>query len=226
MTHVAVAVPLLLGALELGHPTWSDASTAQGVLGAGQWWIPLHLLLIAGYAGLVWTLWGPSSVTRVILGAFLGFNTAFLAVDGIAVGLLAQTDPVAANTLWASPMVAALAVLMGATWSAALLGRAATLSKYGRARGVRVGLALIWVTYVLSSFLSPPLTSAFSRVAALAVGASLVYAAGVDGLALALLTFAAVIRQHAGPEAALGMLCIAVAAALSERSGPVAGSQP
>jgi hypothetical protein len=212
-----VGIPLLLGALELSHPTWTDATAA------GDWWIPLHLLLIAGYAGLVWTLWGPSLVPRVTLVAFLVFNTAFLAVDGVAVAVMAQTDPVAADTLWASPVVEALALMTGATWSAALLAKAATLSPYGRARGVHIGLVLTWVTHVLSSFL--PLTGALSRVAALAVGASLVYAAGVEGLALALLTFAAVIPQHVGAEAALGMLCVAVAAALRERSGPAVASR-
>jgi hypothetical protein len=83
---------------------------------------------------------------------------------------------------------------------------------------------LTWFTFVLGGFL--PFAAALSRVVALAVGASLVYAAGIGGLAIALLIFAAVIRQHAGAEAALGMLCIAVAAALSERSGPAAESPP
>jgi hypothetical protein len=210
---------LLLGALELSHPARTDAATV------GDWWIPLHMLLIAGYAGLVWSLWGRSTATRVTLIAFLIPNTAFLAVDGIAVGLLASADPDSATAVWQSPVVAALADLTGATWAAALLVQAAMrLPSGGRPRATQVGLVLTWLTHVLGRFL--PLAGALSRVAALAVGASLVYSAGIQGIAPALLTFAAVIPQHAGAEAALGMLCLAVAAALRERSAPVAGSPP
>src|SRR5712691_8889639 len=102
VTRAAVAISVALAALELSHPTWTDGSVVQAVKAAGAWWIPLHSLLIAGYGGLVVVLWrevegGPA---RLLLGLFGVCNTAYLAVDGIAVGVLAQTDPAAADALW------------------------------------------------------------------------------------------------------------------------------
>ena len=63
----------------------------------------------------------------MLLVLFAVCKTAFLAVDGLAVGVLAGSDPSAADALWTSPMVDALADLTGAAWAAALLARAAQL---------------------------------------------------------------------------------------------------
>jgi hypothetical protein len=218
-----LAVPLALAGLELGHPTWSGG-VSQGVAAAGGWWIPLHLLLIAAYGVLIWLLWTPAVVARALLGLFAACNTAFLAVDGVAVGLLARSDPAAADAVWTSPMVDALANLTGAAWSAALLATAVQRYPADAPPAVVVESALTWAAFVASGFV--PLAGAISRVLAVATGALAVQATGRAAVPFALLVFAAVLRQHVGPEAALGMLCITLALAFRRRSTPAAASRP
>jgi hypothetical protein len=205
-----IVVPTALAALELSHPTWSEGAVSQAVSAAGGWWLPLHLLLLVGYGALVWLLWLPAALPRILLVVFLVCNTAFLATDGLAVGLLAAADPDAADRLWNSAFVAALANLTGAAWAASLLGVAAFVCAAGRTRPLVLGLGLTWLTFVASA---PPLaaSSALSRLAALATGAWFVYASGVSGVPVALLVFAAVLHQHVGAEAALGVLLVGVA---------------
>jgi hypothetical protein len=219
-----VGVALAIAFLELSHPTWSGVSISEGVAAAGAWWIPLHVLLIVGYGVLVWVLRGPSVVTRAFLGLFAASNTVFLAIDGVAVGALSQTDPVAADALWNSPPLGVLATLTGAAWAAALLAAAAALSAGRERRPVVIESSLTWVTFVASGFL--PFAGAISRVLAVASGVLAVQATGRVSVPFALLVFAAVLRQHVGSEAALGMLCIALALALRGRSGPAAESPP
>jgi len=197
---------------------------SDGVAAASGGWIPLHVLLIVGYGVLVRILWTPTTATRAFLGVFAASNTAFLGVDGLAVGLLSQMDPRAADALWYSPPVGALANLTGAAWAAALLAAAVELYPSRERRAVVVECTLTWAAFVASSFL--PFASAISRVLAVATGAMAVQATGRASVPFALLVFAAVLRQHVGSEAALGMLCVAIALALRERSGPAAGSPP
>ena len=224
-------MPLALGLLELSHPTWTDGSVAQGVAAAGHWWIPLHVALIVGYATLGWTLWPAARSARLLLAVFLVCNTAFLAIDGLAVGLVAESNPPAADALWNSEPVEVLANLTGATWAGALLWTAAQ-SRGIHDRGsattrLRVACGLCWLAFVASAWL--PVAGVASRALALATGAGVVYASGARGLPRALLVFAAVLPQHAGGEASLGMLCLALAAAsrlVTGRSSPVASSRP
>jgi hypothetical protein len=104
--------------------------------------------------------------------------------------------------------VAALANLTGATWSAAVLSVAAALHPTGRVAGV--GLTATYLAFVASA---PPLALPLvvSRLTALATGAWVAYSRGPSAAPFALLAFAAVLRQHVGPEAALGMLLVFVA---------------
>ena len=205
-----VIVPLALGALEVLHPGWSGTSVADGVAAAGGWWIPLHVALVAGYALLAWTLWPTAPVARVLISVFTLSNTAYLAVDGLVVGVLATTNPAAADGLWNSSAVAALAALVGATWCAAVLSLAATRAP--RSTLLIAALILAWMTFIAGTVGSAATVA--SRLIALAIGASLVYAIGARAVGVGLLVFAAVMRQHVGPEAALGMLFIALAGAL------------
>ena len=205
-----IVVPCGLAALVLSHPTWSDGGVSQAVAAAGGWWVPLHVLLIAGYAVLVRILWLPGTVLRMTLVAFLVCNTAFLAIDGIAVGLLAGSDPQAADALWNSRSVTALANLTGATWAASLLSVAAAHLREGKSGPAQTALVLTWLALVASV---PPLSvpPVISRVLAAAAGAWLVYATGTSGVPLALLVLAAILHQHVGAEAALGTVLVGVA---------------
>ena len=210
----ALVVPFALAALELSHPTWSEGTVSQAVLGSGGWWIPLHVLLLVGFLAVVGLLWAAASarLARVALVAFGVCNTAFLATDGAAVGLLALSDPQAADQLWNSPLIAALANVTGAAWAASLLCVAASVARVGRSRPVLFGLTLTWLTFVASA---PPiaLPSIVSRLAAVATGAWTVYTTGGGGVPFALLVFAAVLPQHVGAEAALGLVLVGLALA-------------
>jgi hypothetical protein len=214
---VAVAVPLALAALELLHPTWSDDSPSQAVGAIGVGWLVLHAALILGYGVLVWILWPPAAlVARVLLALFALTNTAFLAVDGVGVGLLAPTQPQAGDALWTSLLTGTLAALAGATWSAALLALAATRIPPGhRRRAMPIALAATWFLFVISSVL--PVVGFASLLAATAIAAFQVYQRGAAALPFALLVVAAMLHQHVGPEAAGGMLCIALSRARPHR---------
>jgi hypothetical protein len=220
---VDVAIPLALSALELVHPAGSGD---QAVLAAGGWWIPLHIALIVGYGLLVASLWllvrrvggAFALVAGASLGLFLASNFLFLAIDGVGIGLAAPSDPTAANELWSSPLVVTVANVTGAAWSLALLAVAAALQPVARTRIGIGGMTIIWLAFAASSLV--PGAALASRAAAVATGAWAVYTTGAGALPFALLVFAAVLRQHVGPEAALGMLCIALAHVLqSEASG-------
>jgi hypothetical protein len=221
---LCVSVPMALGVLELSHPTWSETSVSQGVSGAGGWWIALHVLLILGDGVLVWMLWTSRIVNQLVLSVFAASNTAFLAIDGLVVGLLSQSNPAAADAVWGSAAVETLANITGAAWAAALLTTAAALNPSDQRRVGLFGSALTWAAFVASSVV--PFAAAVSRALALATGVLSVQASGMAGMPFALLVFAAVLRQHVGPEAALGMLCVALAQALRRRSVPVAASPP
>jgi hypothetical protein len=224
---VRAIVPVLVAALELSHPSWSGGSVTQAIASARAWWIPLHVLLALGYGLLVAVvLWPPTSTgwlpgwwSRTILVIFCVFNTAYLVVDGV---IVARVDAATADAMWNSPWVAALANAVGATWAAALLSCALAILPTGPGRAVDIGLAVTWLAFIAGAAFPP--AGLAGRLIALATGAALVYTRGAPALPFALLVFAAVLRQHVGPEAALAMLLIAAAAALRERSSPAAAS--
>jgi hypothetical protein len=174
-------------------------------------WILLHLALIAAFGALVAVLWPFARwrAARAALVAFAVANTAYLVVDGVFGDVSLSTS--------------ALANAAGATWAAALLLMAASASC--PSRPVIAGLAVTWLAFVASA---PPvgLPPLVSRLAAATTAAWMVYTTGRSALPAALLTFGAVSRQHVGPEAALGMVCCALAIGFSERSTPAAASPP
>jgi hypothetical protein len=209
---LSIVVPITLAVLELIHTTWSESGLPQAFLAAGGFWAALHLLLLVGYIVLVWLLWVPAALPRILLVVFLVSNTAFIGMDGVGVGLLAISDPDAADRLWSSPVLAALANVTGAAWAASLLAVAAFICDVGRTRPALLGLGLTWLTFVAST---PPLAapSAFSQIAALATGAWFVFTTGASGIPAALLVFAAVLHQHVGAGAVLGILFVCIALA-------------
>jgi len=219
-----VFVPLALAALELAHPTFPGAAPSQAVAAVGAWWLALHLALIVGYALLVSSLWSRSRLARLALAVFVLCNTAFLAVDGLGVGLLASTDPGGADAFWNSPPVIALGDATGAAWAAALLLIAAQSTRPSRL--ITLALSVAWLNLVASTVV--PQARLVSFALATAIAAYRLYQAGATGLPFALLVFAALLRQHVGPEAAVGMLCIALARVdrLRARSSPEASSPP
>jgi len=162
-------------------------------------WVPLHVGLLVLYLALGATLWTQRSdaLFRVALVAFSVANAVFLVVDG----LLAPDD---ANVLWPT----LLANVTGAAWSLTLLALAAPPLWL---------MAAVWLAFVSNV----PL---LSRGVAIAGVAWLGYRGGASAIPAALLVFASTLRQHVGPEAALGLVLVAVA--LAWRRSPRAGSDP
>lgn len=216
-------LPLTLAALEILHPTWSDTAVSDAVRSSAAWWIVLHVLLLLGYAGLVVVFLriARSTAERAMLIAFGIANSMYLAIDGIAIGVLAQLDPVAADVVWSSTWVTLLADGSGATWAAVLLLLAVRSSA---SLALRVGAGVTWLAFVASALpaLGGPAIGV-SRSAALATGAWAVYQRGSVAIPLAMLAFAAVLRQHVGAEAAFGLVLVAIA---TGRSSPAAASPP
>jgi hypothetical protein len=196
--RLALLVLVAVAALELAHPGVEQA--------AGDWWIAVHALLLLGYVGVAALLWRltSSQYVHLALVAFGAVNGVYLAVDGVAVGWLARTDAAAAEQVWTSPGVAALANVTGALWTAALLLLADPRDRVGR-----LGALLTWFSFVASTLVAG--AALVSRIVALATAGWSVYRRGAEAASLALLVFAAVLRQHVGPEAALGLLCVAIA---------------
>jgi len=195
MRAATVGTCILLALLELVHPA-SAGDAASGV------WAPLHVALVIAYAALCTLLFlsTPSHLARAALVAFGLANTLFLAIDGL-LGL-------------SSPPVLLLADVVGALWCIALFALAAPQAD----RLTLALLVLAWLAFVASA---TPLgiTPLVSRALALAAGAWQVYRSGAPALPTALLLVAGVLRQHVGPEAALGMVFIAIACALPRGAG-------
>ena len=217
----SIALCAALALLELAHPTWPDGAVAQAVNAAGGTWLPLHAALIVAYGLLTWRLWvsvrqPPPILARLALALFAMANTAFLAVDGVVVGLGAAREPVGVDQLWASLPVTLLADLTGATWCLALLSLDAARVAGGLDRPFVGLLALTWLAFIAGATALPG-PALLARGLAIAAAVWLVYHRGTRGLANGLLTFGAVLRQHVGPEAALGLLCVAAALALPDR---------
>lgn len=234
MVRLRSLIPIALAVLEVIHPAWPDSSVGEAVQPVVAWWVLLHVGLLVGYVLLVVVLWGlaRSVLARWMLLAFAACNTAYLALDGVGVGLLARSDPVTADRLWGAVPVTVLADLVGATWAAALLLIAIWLQP-SNGRVVRVGSGVAWLALVASAVTTGAIFSLLSRGVALATGAWSVYQDGSRNLPVALLIFASVLRQHVGPEAAVGLIGVALALALTpargsptERSDPVAACQP
>jgi hypothetical protein len=177
-------------------------------------WVSLHVALLGGYAVLCALLWLSTPSVRLARAALIAFglaNTLFLAIDGVVVGLRATIDPAATDALWSSTAVLLLADVTGALWCIALFALA--LAHVHRDRVVLGLLVLAWVAFVASAT-ALGITPLVSRALALGAAAWVVYRSGASALPAALLLVAGVLRQHVGPEAALGMASIAIAAAL------------
>ena len=234
-------MPVGVAVLELLHPAWPDGFVGEVVQPIAGWWIVLHLCLLTGYLGLVVLLWRATHAVaaRCVLVVFAVCNTVYLALDGIGVGLLARSDPSAADVLWARNSVAILANVTGGAWAAALLLIAVSVPP-AVDRVVCVGSALTWLAFVASAIAVPTFVALpdltaglLSRLLAVGTGAWAVYQRGSRSLPTALLIFASVLRQHVGAEAAMGLICVAIALALlptragaTARSGPEAASRP
>jgi hypothetical protein len=170
---VLVGAPLGLIPLELTHPGVGP-SPFQSVAPVAEWWITLHVLLlalfglfslavyllVAGERGVV------ARCVALLVGVFSVANSAFVAIDGISVGLLAHygralpvdqqlTVDAAVQALWVSPAVNALASIADTAWVLSLAGAAVVLCPLRDLRWtwplLGVGIALRLVAVALTS---------------------------------------------------------------------------
>jgi hypothetical protein len=221
--------------LELLHPTWPDDAIFESIAPVLGWWLALHVLLLGLLPGVLWTLWlelprrrgGAKSLARVLLIIAAIANAAFIAIDGIGTGLLILYARAAALTvLWNSPLLTGLADLAGGAFALALLATAAALYREARTGLAVVALIVTGLAFLASALPNLSAVLLISRIAALVAGAVVVYRGGGSRVPCALLMFAAVLPQHVGPPAALGILLIGVALLFRGRSSPVAGCLP
>lgn len=213
----AISLCVALAILELAHPGGTDSTVVDAL------WLRLHIALTIGYGLLTWFLWNtariPAAVAdrhriatalfRAALIVFVLANTTFLLIDGVFPELRAGTDPVSASPV--------LANITGAAWCFVLLSLAAARAPAALDRPATLLLVLTWFAFIAGA---TPLQASplVSRAAAVVSAAWFAYRGGVSAVPSALLAFAAVLRQHVGPEAALGLLCVAAALGLSVRT--------
>jgi hypothetical protein len=209
---LAIGPPILLAVLALLHPIWTGDSVVAAASSPN--WIPVHIGLLVGFAALVGVMWPAGSrraPAAIALAVFALVNAIYLAVDGLWIGRLALSDPPLADALWNAPTVTVLANLSGALFCLALLLRATLEHDVRDDRLLIGGLGLTALLLIASGWL--PYAGLAARLAAIATGGLAIYRAGLPAVPFALLVFASVLRQHVGPEAALGMVCITVALA-------------
>lgn len=235
--RVLVLAAPSVAVLELLHPTWPDEAVFQTVAPIVGWWLTVHVLLLVLLPAVLWTLWlelppsraGLDAVTRVLLIVAAVANAAFIAIDGLGTGVLIITARSAALIeMWNSPLLIALADLAGAAFALALLTTAAALYREARTGVALIGLVVTGLAFLASALPNPSVSPALllSRIAALVAGGVVVYQGGGSRIPFALLVFAAVLPQHVGPPAALGVLLIGAALLLRERSSPAAECPP
>lgn len=233
-----LGAPLALIPLELAHPR-VGSSAYRAVVPVASWWIALHLLLAAGFALLALAIYllpqsggdRASPGLALILGTFVVVNSAFVGVDGLAVGVLAQRggSPAEVDALWASPLAGALNAGARLAWVLALVATAARLAPLGRSRELLAGavtasvagIGYVWLASnagLLSYSPAVPVVLLLISIAAglLAVGLSLPGAGPDRALAQALLMPAAFLPQHGSPAGAAGVAALLLAALVLE----------
>jgi hypothetical protein len=232
-------VPPTAAVLELLHPTWPDDAIVQVVAPVVGWWLAVHVLLVCLVPVVLWTLslelppggGGSAFLARTLLVTAALANAAFIAADGLGTGLLilntGSADSAAAlTTVWNSPVLIALADIAGGAFALAVLTTASALYPDAR-RGVPFfGLVVTALAFLASALPGGSQALLVSRIAALVAGAAVVYRSGAHDVPFALLVFAAVLPQHVGPPAALGMLLIGAALLFRGRSSPAAACPP
>jgi hypothetical protein len=225
--------------LELLHPTWPDDAIFLAVAPIIGWWLAVHVLLLCLFPVVLWTLSmelpphraGLESAARVLLAIAAVTNVAFVAVDGLGTGFLildsaSQGSAETVAAMWNSALLIALADIAGGAFALALLVTAAALYRDASSGFTLLALVLTGLAFLASALPNAEAALLISRIAAVVAGAAAVYRGGATRVPFALLVFAAVLPQHVGSPAALGMLLIGAALVLRGRSAPAVGCLP
>jgi len=159
---IALGVPLILGALEVGHPALMPGDNIFETLAPiTSWWTALHvvqipLFALMGFAVLllVRDLRGrPAQISRWAISIFIVTYPAFDAAVGVASGVMAhtlrtlegaqrETLEAGLQALFWGPVTGAMAVVGSASWLVALVAAAWAWRRADAPTGVVVALVL------------------------------------------------------------------------------------
>lgn len=229
---VILGTPLVIGLLDLTHPTFTkEVGIYRGVLAHVDWWIALHLIQIPlfGLLGLAGCLLldgvagAAARVGRVALALFAVVYPAFDTLIGVATGILVKngaklpadqqaTIAQALDVFWKSPVAFTVASTGSAAWRIGLLAVALALS---RPRG-RYSL-IVFVTFiaVIVGFVGSPIGFGTPIWWVAILGTSAAFALVTQPsvpTGLFILSSFLLAADHAPPLGPLGMLCFFLAA--------------
>ncbi len=228
---VILGAPLVVGVLDLTHPTFTkEVGIYHGVLAHLNWWIILHLVQIPLFAllGLAAYLLldGVSTpavrVSRCALALFLVVYPAFDTLIGVGTGILVKnaaplpaseqaTIATAIDAYWRSPIAFVVATIGANAWGVGVLFAALALA---RPRWGHVPLLFATLVALIVGFARPALGYATPAWWAAILVASVAFAvAARPSLPAGLLVLASFLfaADHAPPLGPLGMLCFLLA---------------
>jgi hypothetical protein len=242
--------PVALTLAELAHPLWSSGTVYQAVAPVADRWLLVHVVLVAGFAltalGLASLLGDRSDpaarAARLLLGLFVVGNTALIAIDGLATGLLvdgARALPAteqagvekAIEAMWHQPLTNVFSGLGAFGFMAGILLTAVALYPRSQTCLALTGVGLTMVVWELSSAvgllgdmsLAYPLGAAAWAIG-LVTACYVVHDSGRASFPFAFLVLGAVGFQHTPPWGPIGLVALLVGLAGREivESRPVA----
>ena len=236
---IILGTPLVLGILDIFHPTLSSDGTFAGVSRHLEWWIILHVLQLPLFCLLALSVYllldgvqgKLATLSKVALGIFVIFYPALDAILGIGTGALVSYANGTAGFLQAAMVPAVedyfsnrvttlVGTLGGFGWAIALLLAAVAISRPTQSRwlvivtATLIGLAFSYYQVIRNlNLISPPISiDNLSRlVLFLAIALGLLVR---PRLAAGLLVMAAYLlaSDHAPPTGPVAMACYFVAA--------------
>ena len=236
---IILGTPLVLGILDIFHPTFSTDGIFTGISGHLEWWIILHILQLPLFCLLALSVYllldgvqGTfATLSKVALGIFVIFYPALDAILGIGTGALVSYANGTAGFLQAAMVPAIedyfsnrvtvlIGTLGGFGWAIAILLAVLALSRPTQSRwlvtvtAILIGLALSYYQVIRNlNLISPPLSlDNLSRlVLFLAIALGLLVR---PRLAAGLLVMAAYLfaSDHAPPTGPIAMACYFIAA--------------
>ncbi len=236
---IILGTPLVLGILDIFHPTFSSDGTFAGVSRHLEWWIILHVLQLPLFCLLALSVYllldgvqgKLATLSKVALGIFVIFYPALDAILGIGtgalvsyangtVGFLQAAMVPAVEDYFSNRVTTLVGTLGGFGWAIALLLAAVAISRPTQSRwlvivtATLIGLAFSYYQVIRNlNLISPPISiDNLSRlVLFLAIALGLLVR---PRLAAGLLVMAAYLfaSDHAPPTGPVAMACYFIAA--------------
>ncbi len=236
---IILGTPLVLGILDIFHPTFSSGGIFTGISGHLEWWIILHILQLPLFCLLALSVYllldgvqgKLATLSKVALGIFVIFYPALDAILGIGtgalvsyangtVGFLQAAMVPAVEDYFSNRVTTLVGTLGGFGWAIALLLAAVAISRPTQSRwlvivtATLIGLAFSYYQVIRNlNLISPPISiDNLSRlVLFLAIALGLLVR---PRLAAGLLVMAAYLfaSDHTPPTGPVAMACYFIAA--------------